>query len=83
MFINKNKDGSLNLSGRQIALLRRQLSPKVSQRAFADQLTAQGLRLNKNAVQRIESGQRFVTDIELLAIAKALDVPPDRLLKEK
>lgn len=35
---------------------------------------------DKNAIQQIESGQRFVTDIELKAIAKALDVSYEELL---
>lgn len=39
-----------------------------------------GLDLDKNAVQRIESGQRFVTDIELKAIAEVLGVGYQELL---
>ena len=37
----------------------------------------------KNAVQRIESGARFVTDIELAGIAKVLSVTCDELLKSE
>lgn len=40
-----------------------------------------GVDLDKNAVQRIESGSRFVTDIELKAIAKVLNTPYEMLLK--
>ena len=43
-------------------------------------LQIQGLDLDKNAIQRIESGQRFVTDIELKVISKILDVSSDNLL---
>ena len=32
-----------------------------------------GLDVDKNAVQRIESGQRFVTDIELSALATVFE----------
>jgi len=39
-----------------------------------------GLDLDKNAVQRIESGKRFVTDIELKVIAKVLGVSYQELL---
>jgi len=53
---------------------------KTSQRAFAYLLQLQGLDLEKNAIQRIESGERFVTDIELKAIAAVLDVSVDELL---
>lgn len=36
---------------------------------------------NKNAVQRIESGERFVTDIELAALADVFNISTDDLLK--
>lgn len=35
-------------------------------------LQLKGLDVDKNAVQRIESGKRFVTDIELVIIAETL-----------
>ncbi len=43
-------------------------------------LQVAGLDIDKNAVQRIESGKRFVTDIELKAIAKVLGVTYQELL---
>ena len=64
MFINKSKDGLNN----------------VSQRALAQKLQVAGLDVDKNAVQRIESGQRFVTDIELVVLAKVLHVNIETLL---
>ena len=81
MYKNKADDGRLNLCGRKVALLRRQMQPKVSQRAFTDMLQLAGLDLDKNAVQRMESGQRFVTDIELKILAQVLRVSADELLK--
>ena len=53
---------------------------KVSQRALAQKLQVAGLDVDKNAVQRIESGQRFVTDIELVVLAKVLNVSIETLL---
>lgn len=44
----------------------------ISQRELADRLQRSGLDIDKNAVQRIESGQRFVTDIELVHISRTL-----------
>ena len=44
-------------------------------------LQLSGLDVDKNAVQRIESGQRFVTDIELKAIARVLNVAVEELLE--
>lgn len=81
MFKNKTPDGKLNISGKKIAQLRTAMTKKVSQRALADMLQLEGLDLNKNAIQQIESGKRFVTDIELAVIAKVLGVSSDELLK--
>lgn len=53
---------------------------KLSQRMLADRLQLLGLDVDKNAVQRIEAGLRFVTDIELVALSQALNLPYDILL---
>ena len=82
MFKNKSKDGSLNISGKNIAAIRKRLRPKVSQRLFAERLQLAGLDLDKNAIQKMERGQRFITDIELKAISQTLGVSADELLEE-
>ena len=79
MFINKNIDGSNNICGKKISQLRK--SMQISQRVLADKLQLIGLDVDKNAIQRIECGKRFVTDIELLAFSKVFDVPVNELLK--
>lgn len=77
----KNKNGkSNNLSGKNIARIRKEAVPHLSQRALADKLQLYGIDIDKNAVQRIECGKRFVTDIELTAIAKVLSVSVMELL---
>lgn len=81
MYKNRNADGSLNLSGKKIKELRQAKRPAVSQRMLADQLQLLGLDLDKNAIQRIECGKRFVTDIELSAFAQIFDVTVDELIK--
>ena len=81
MYKNRNSNGKLNLCGEKIQLLRKQMTPKVSQRALADKLQLAGIDLDKNAIQRIESGQRFVTDIELRAFAKIFQGTTDFLLE--
>ncbi len=81
MYKNKNQDGSLNIWGDKIKTLRKALSPAVSQRMLADKLQLLGIDLDKNAIQRIESGKRFVTDIEIVAFAKLFEITVDELLK--
>ena len=78
MFINKAKNGKNNLCGERIAALRKE--QKLSQRAFAEKLQLSGLNVDKNAVQRIEAGLRFVTDIELVVLKNALGVSYEDLL---
>lgn len=78
MFINKSKDGKNNICGTQIANIRK--SMKISQRKLADKLQIAGLDVDKNAIQRMESGQRFITDIELVYISQVLDCSVETLL---
>lgn len=80
MFKNKATNGRNNICGEKIAEIRKAKTPKVSQRMLADLLQLAGLDVDKNAVQKIESGQRFVTDIELKIISSVLDVSYENLL---
>ena len=66
--------------GKKLAKERKEL--KLSQRAFADKLQLIGLDVDKNAIQRIECGKRFVTDIEMAYICKALGLTPNDLLQD-
>ena len=71
MFINKTKHGKNNVCGKNIAKYRCQLN--ISQRELADRLQVLGLDVDKNAIQRMESGQRFITDIELFYLTHVLE----------
>ena len=82
MYKNKVSDGRNNICGKKIKELRLQLPEKTSQRKLADLLQIQGLDVDKNAIQRIESGQRFVTDIELKALSTVFNISCDELLQE-
>ena len=79
MFKNKN-EGRNNLCGEKIRALRLAHPTKLSQRALADKMQLIGIDVDKNAIQRIECGKRFVTDIELKAFAEILGVRVDELL---
>lgn len=79
MFINKADDGFNNLCGKNVSNIRKKM--KISQRELADRLQLVGLDVDKNAIQRIECGKRFVTDIELVYLSSVLNVSLDELLK--
>ena len=78
MFTNKTRNGRNNICGRNIAFRRKDLA--LSQRALADRLQVEGIDVGKNAIQRIEAGKRFVTDIEVVALSKVLDCSLEYLL---
>ena len=80
MFINKSADGNNNICGAQVAYYRKKLNK--SQRELADVLQLLGLDIDKNAIQRLEAGKRFVTDIELSYLSRALCVSYEELLKD-
>ena len=78
MFTNKTQDGRNNICGEQIARFRKESGR--SQRELADALQLAGLDLDKNAIQRMEAGKRFITDIELVYLARVLNVSYEDLL---
>lgn len=82
MYKNRATNGENNICGRKIKELREQLPMKTSQKKFGELLQAEGIDMDKNAVQRIECGKRFVTDIELKAIATVLGVSYQELLDD-
>ena len=78
MFINKGNNGENNICGKQVAVYRKAMGK--SQRQLADALQLLGLDVDKNAIQRIEAGKRFVTDIEIVFLSKALKISVEELL---
>lgn len=80
MYKNKSEDGTNNICGLKVKQYRLAMPKKTSQRKLADLLQVEGLDLDKNAIQRIEAGTRFVTDIEIKIIARVLGVSYQDLL---
>jgi len=81
MFINKSKNGQNNLCGGNVTKFRKERN--WSQKKLADALQLAGLDVDKNAIQRIEAGKRFVTDIELVYLSQVLRVSLEQLLLEE
>ena len=79
MFINKTDDGLNNICGKNITKFRTEM--KLSQKKLADRMQLFGIDIDKNAIQIIECGKRFVTDIEIVAFSKVFDVTFEELLK--
>lgn len=81
MFKNKSTNGKNNICGEKVYILRKTASQKMSQRILAEKLQLVGIDVDKNAIQRIESGERFVTDIELKALAEIFNVSIEDLMQ--
>jgi len=62
----------MNLIGEKLKRLRKK--KKMSQQALSDKLELLGVYVCRGSVSRIEDCSRTVTDIELYAIAKVLQV---------
>lgn len=82
MFKHKAKDGTRNLCGKKIAVLRKNLPEKTSQRLLAEKMQIKGIDMDKTAIKRIENGERYVTDIELKALSEIFSVSTDFLIDQ-
>lgn len=80
MFKIRAANGTNNLCGRRVAQIRKE--KKLSQRKLAAKMQILGFDVDHYFVRRVENGERFVTDIDLVIIARALGVPIADLLKE-
>ncbi len=62
----------MNLIGENVKKHRKNL--ELSQQALSNQLELLGVYICRGSISRIEDGSRTVTDIELLALSKVLNV---------
>lgn len=72
MFKLKTIAGKNNITGDRLSLIRSE--KHISQRQLAKMLQLIGYDVDHHFIRRIENGERFVTDIELVALAKVLEV---------
>ena len=73
--------GEKNLISRQLIELRKQ--NHYSQRDLACQLQLAGYDMDKNVITRIETNQRYVTDLELQALSRIFHVSYEYLIEGK
>lgn len=73
--------GEKNLISQRLIELRKE--HHLSQRDLSGKLQLAGYDMDKNVITRIETNQRFVTDIEIKALAHIFDVTCDYLIEGK
>ena len=71
-------EGKKNIIGDRVKALRKEKG--LSQKALATQLQLNGFDFNDLTILRIEAGDRFVADYELMALADYFKVSSDYLL---
>ena len=81
MFKVKAPDGTNNLCGQNLKKIRLSKNPPLSQRKLAQKIQVMGYDVDNHFIRRVELGQRFVTDIEIDILARALNVSYEELMK--
>lgn len=74
----RTEDGGKNLISRQLIELRKR--NKYSQRDLAYKLQLEGYDIDKNAITRIETNKRYVSDFELKALSDIFHVSYEYLI---
>ena len=72
-----------NVVGPRIRESRYSYGRRVTQEQLAARLQSLGVDLDRTAISKIETGRRPVTDLEIIAFAKALEVTVPSLFGEE
>ncbi|WP_418830708.1 helix-turn-helix domain-containing protein, partial [Ruminococcus sp.] len=78
MRLRKQDLGDRNLIGHRVESVRKQKGMK--QKELLAQLQVSGVDMNASGLSKLEGQIRFVTDVELVALADILEVSVDYLL---
>lgn len=70
-----------NVVGPRIRELRQAGGRRTTQEELVARLQADGIDIDQSALSRIENGERLVTDIEVLALCRALGVGIEELFQ--
>ncbi len=71
-----------NIVGSRVRQARRAAKLGITQRDLVARLQVLGMMIDQSGLSKIENGQRPVSDIEVVTLAKALKVSPAWLLGE-
>ena len=71
-----------NIIGSRVSQARKTATPPITQTDLIARLQILGLKIDQSTLSKIENQQRPVTDIEVVALAKALKVSISWLFEE-
>lgn len=75
--------GSKNIIGSRVRQARLKFKPIMTQENLSAKLELMDVKLDRISICRIENGDRFVADYEVVALSKVLNVSLDWLLLGK
>lgn len=73
--------GKRNIVGARVRQARKAGRPPITQTDLAARLQLLGVVIDQSGLSKVESGRRPVSDVEVLALAKALKVSVEWLLE--
>jgi len=73
--------GTRNIVGNRVRQARKVARPPITQMDLVARLQLLGMVVDQSGLSKIESGQRPVSDVEVVALAKALKVSVEWLLE--
>ncbi len=71
-----------NIVGSRVRQARLANKPRITQKELVARLQVLGMMIDQSGLSKIENGQRPVSDVEVIALAKALKISPLLLLQE-
>ena len=80
MFKLKAENGRNNICGQNLMKIRHE--KQISQRKLAKMMPLAGYDVDHHFIRRIENGERFVTDMELVALSKVLNITINDLIDD-
>ncbi len=63
---------SLNIAGKNIKQIRK--NKKITQEDLCARMQVMGFKLSRSDISKLETGKRFINDIEIVGFSKALKV---------
>jgi transcriptional regulator with XRE-family HTH domain len=69
-----------NIVGARVREARKAAKPIITQNDLVARLQLQNMSIDQSGLSKLENGQRPISDIEVLALARALKVRPEWLL---
>ncbi len=74
-------NNSKNIIGKRVKEARLSSNPVITQQDLSAKLAVLGVNIDRVSISKIESGDRFVSDYEVLALSQVLNVSVEWLLK--